>query len=99
MGVVYEAFDHERGARVALKTLLRVNADSIYRFKHEFRAVQELEHPNLVRLGELMSLDGQWFFTMEFLEGTDFLKYVRAGRAPVPLAPDTSFTSPERGGR
>jgi eukaryotic-like serine/threonine-protein kinase len=99
MGVVYEAFDTERVARVALKTLLRVNPDAIYRFKHEFRAVQELEHPNLVRLGELILLDGQWFFTMEFLEGTNFLKHVRAGRAVPPLAPETMITTPERGAR
>jgi eukaryotic-like serine/threonine-protein kinase len=99
MGVVYEAFDSERGARVAMKTLLRVNPDTIYRFKHEFRAVQELEHPNLVRLGELILLDGQWFFTMEFLEGTDFLKYVRSGRAVPLLAPATMITAVEGGGR
>ena len=80
MGVVYEAFDVEREARVALKTLQRVSPDALYRFKQEFRSVQELEHPNLVRLGELICADGQWFFTMEFLEGVDLLEFVRAPR-------------------
>jgi len=46
-------------------------------FKHEFRALQGLVHPNLVRLGELIEHAGQWFFTMEFVPGVDFLTYVR----------------------
>src|SRR6185503_20323207 len=36
MGVVYEAFDAERGARVALKTLNRLTATGIYALKSEF---------------------------------------------------------------
>ena len=42
MGVVYEAMDHERDVRVALKTLRSPNAEALLRFKHEFRALQDL---------------------------------------------------------
>lgn len=76
-GVVYEAIDLEWGARVALKTLQRMEADALLRFKEEFRALQDLEHPNLVHLEELTCADGLWFFTMELIEGTDFFDYVR----------------------
>ncbi|MBX3227478.1 MAG: hypothetical protein KIT84_14075 [Labilithrix sp.] len=38
-GRVFEARDTERGAVVALKRLVHVDADSLYRFKREFRAV------------------------------------------------------------
>ena len=77
MGVVYEAMDHEREVRVALKTLRSPNAEALLRFKHEFRALQDLQHPNLVNLGELIEEQGQWFFTMELVDGVDLLKWVR----------------------
>jgi hypothetical protein len=79
-GVVYEAFDREQGTRVALKVLHSVNAEALLRFKNEFRAVQNLHHPNLVTLGELIEENGQWFFTMEFVDGVDFLSWVRSAR-------------------
>src|SRR2546422_10190771 len=68
MGVVYEALDTERNERVALKVLRNVSADSIVRFKREFRTLQDLHHPNLVSLGELISEGEQWFFTMELVK-------------------------------
>ena len=86
MGVVYEAFDRERGARIAIKTLRHGSADGLLRFKNEFRALQDLEHPNLVSLGELLEVDGQWLFTMQLVEGTDFLTYVTGGEAAPALA-------------
>src|SRR5262249_23812853 len=79
MGAVYEALDREQNARVALKTLLKLTPDAIGLFKREFRALQDVRHPNLVSLGELFDVNGSWFFTMELVEGTDFLSWVRPG--------------------
>jgi serine/threonine protein kinase len=91
MGVVYEAHDTERDCRVALKTLLRVDARFLYQFKQEFRALSDVVHPNLVTLHELISAGGWWFFTMELVNGVNFLKYVRGN----PLAAkDGTGTAP-----
>ncbi|HVV48196.1 MAG TPA: protein kinase, partial [Polyangia bacterium] len=88
MGVVYEAFDEANGVPVALKLLPVVSPDMLLRFKREFRAVADVRHPNLVRLGELVSEGSQWFFTMELVQGIDLMSYVRglepaAGRLSV----------------
>jgi hypothetical protein len=77
MGIVYEAFDSERRSKVALKTLSRLDAASIYRLKNEFRALAEVSHPNLVRLHELFSDDAHWFFTMDLVRGVRFDQWVR----------------------
>ena len=53
MGAVFKAFDRERDMPVALKTVRAVDAQGLYRLKTEFRARADLEHRNLVRLGEL----------------------------------------------
>ncbi len=77
MGIVYDAFDRERNMSVALKTLRWIDARSIFLLKTEFRARADLEHRNLVRLGELHHEEGHWFFTMELVKGVDFLTWVR----------------------
>ncbi len=91
MGVVYEVFDRDRNCRAALKTLRKLTPKTLQFFKREFRAMQGIEHPNLVRLGELINNQDTWFFTMEYVEGVDFLTYVRSRRESGQEAPsDTS---------
>jgi hypothetical protein len=87
MGVVYEVVDHERaGRRVALKVLRRTDAESLLRLKREFRALADLRHPNLAALYELVAKDDAWFFTLELIDGVDFLRWVRPG-TPSSQAP------------
>ncbi len=90
MGVVFEAVDETSGERVALKTLRDLDPQALYRLKREFRNLEGIRHQNLVSLGELIEAQGQWFFTMELVEGVDFLSYVR----PPPggwLPPETAL--------
>jgi eukaryotic-like serine/threonine-protein kinase len=78
-GNVYDVHDRERDMRVALKTLERMDAMSVYRFKREFRELSDIVHPNLVRLHELFCVEGRWFFTMDLVEGATLLEYLRRG--------------------
>ena len=79
MGTVYEAFDLQRNCTVALKTLTRLDAGAVYRLKNEFRALADVTHVNVVKLYELFSEHGQWFFTMELVAGEPFTRWVRPG--------------------
>ena len=77
MGVVYRAHDRERRADVALKILHAADGEAVLRLKQEFRALRDVSHPNLVSLGELIEDAGRWFFTMELIDGVDFVRHVR----------------------
>jgi eukaryotic-like serine/threonine-protein kinase len=76
-GTVYEAWDREQQAVVALKVLRSRRPDLLLRFKREFRSLVDVRHAHLVRLYELFSESNRWFYTMEFVDGPTFLGYVR----------------------
>jgi len=94
MGVVYEAFDAERGRTVALKTLTRVDPAAIYRLKQEFRSLADVVHGNLVALYDLVSEDDSWFFTMEYVPGKSFIEHVRGAPAEGDLQPAARREAP-----
>lgn len=76
-GTVMAVHDRERNERVALKRLERVDPNSVYRFKQEFRGLMDIVHPNLVRLHELFARDQVWCFTMDYVDGVRFDTHVR----------------------
>jgi eukaryotic-like serine/threonine-protein kinase len=77
MGFVYEARHIQHGNQVALKTLPSVDGASLQLFKREFRSLADINHPNLIGLHTLEAVGSQWFFTMDLIDGVDFLSYVR----------------------
>ncbi len=85
MGAVYEAIDGRTGGRVAIKSLLRMGAGDLHRFKYEFRSMAGVGHPNLVTLYELVSYASTWCITMEFVEGVDLCRALRQRGRAAPL--------------
>ncbi|HUQ02132.1 MAG TPA: AAA family ATPase [Kofleriaceae bacterium] len=85
-GDVYEAVDRETGAQMALKTLRHLLPHAIGRFKNEFRALLDINHPNLVSFGELIEEDGHLFFTMELVKGVDFLTWTHGDESRLRAA-------------
>jgi eukaryotic-like serine/threonine-protein kinase len=76
-GVVYLAQDTTDGSEVALKTIPIPRAELRYRLKREFRALADLRHQNIVSFYWLFADEDPVFFTMEYVPGPNFLKYVR----------------------
>ncbi len=99
MGSVFEARDRKRDVRVALKSLGQIDPITVGSFKAEFRDFQHLHHPNLVVLDEFFSEGNEWHFTMELLDGKDFLSHVRHARdhaskaTPIPENLPTEMAS------
>ena len=80
MGVVYlaERADGEFRKQVAIK-LLPVSADEQVkqRFRRERQILADLEHPNIARLLDGGTLDGQPFVVMEFVAGQSLREVLR----------------------
>lgn len=97
MGEVYEVVDRDKETTVALKLMSELSPDALLRFKNEFRVLQDLRHPNLVCLHELLEEDGMWFFTMELLDGVDLMRWVRPldeDPADAPTVTETTTARP-----
>jgi tetratricopeptide (TPR) repeat protein len=72
MSVVYRTWDRRLHRLVALKVLLagaRALPEERKRFRRGAEAKAGLRHPNIVQVYDIGDLDGQPYFTMEFVEG------------------------------
>jgi serine/threonine-protein kinase len=88
MGTVYKALHTRLDKVVALKVLSadRVSSpDAVARFHREIKAVGKLDHANIVRAVDAREADGVHFLVMDFVQGTDLAKLVKA-RHPLPVA-------------
>ncbi len=72
MAEVYQVWDAQRAAFLALKLLNADLAEDLVflrRFKREAQALRNLTHPHIVRFYDLVEADQLTFFLMDFVEG------------------------------
>src|SRR5579864_8550209 len=86
MGEVYRADDLTLGQAVAMKFLPDEATRSeglLERFRNEVRIARRVSHPNVCRVYDVGDVDGQTFFTMEYVDGEDLASLLRRiGRLP-----------------
>ncbi|MBP3960515.1 SUMF1/EgtB/PvdO family nonheme iron enzyme [Gemmata sp. G18] len=92
MGRVYKVQDARMGRTVALKVIRKEKlAQGIAqgRFYQEIQALSAMDHPNVVKVYDAEEVDGNHFYVMELIDGTDLTKIVReSGALSVPDACD-----------
>ena len=85
MGVVYRVREPGRDRVVALKRMLRGTDSSmrdVERFRVEAMAASHLAHPHIVPVFQVGELEGQPFFTMQYVEGTTLARRLAEGPMP-----------------
>ncbi|HUB01563.1 MAG TPA: serine/threonine-protein kinase [Terriglobales bacterium] len=92
MGEVYRADDLTLGQPVALKFLpeeASLDESLLERFRNEVRIARRVSHPNVCRVYDVGEVDGNTFFTMEYIDGEDLASLLRRiGRLPQDKAVD-----------
>src|SRR5947207_3373430 len=85
MGEVYRARDTRLGREVAVKVLLsEVSGDEVRRarFEQEARSASALNHPNIVTVYDVGSVDSTIYLAMELVEGRTLRELLADGALP-----------------
>src|SRR5262249_37713573 len=94
MGVTYKAFDTNLRCEVALKVIhprFLADESSRARFLSEARAAAQLRHRNIASVFHLGSERGEYFYTMELVEGETIENRVRR-KGPIDYASALDIT-------
>jgi len=90
MGKVFRAHDSQEDRIVALKVMTggpSASDEIRRRFRREAAAGMRLSHPNIVKIFEVGEQEGQFFISMEFVEGKTVRQVLRQG----PLKPQEAI--------
>lgn len=83
MGTVYLAQHLETGQQVALKRLISQAGVAEARFRREFRLLQKLDHPYVVRVLGFGEAEGGQFLAMEYVEGRSLTDWLEGQGSPA----------------
>lgn len=83
---VYRVRGPDGSGPYALKVLLHPDPELRQRLRREFRVLAGLEHANLVRVHELLDLDGRMALRMACVEGPSLAEALRDGPPPHHVA-------------
>ena len=89
MGVVYRVRQTKLNREVALKMILGgslADAEYLVRFRTEAEVAARLKHPNIVGVHEFGVVEGNPFFTMEFIHGHSLAQRLAQGSLPSKAA-------------
>ena len=108
MGIVYKARQVKLDRLVVVKMLLlgqRASDEVVERFKREAQAAARLRHPNIVAIHEVGEVEGQPFFSMDYVPGKDNVvtdalsRWAYLPQGPSPTRASTGATSMMSKGR
>jgi serine/threonine protein kinase/WD40 repeat protein len=80
MGVVYRARQSSVDRIVAVKMILAgqlASSEDVARFRQEAKGAGSLQHPNVVTIFEVGEHEGQHFFSMEYVTGSNLAQLVK----------------------
>ena len=101
-GEVHLAIQESLQRHVAVKLLspgLFDAQETRARFLREARLQGGLSHPNLVSLYELSYHEDLWFFTMDHIDGVDFVEWLRGAPVSTPETSTNTVVSSPKGAR
>lgn len=76
-GNTYLCHDQHSGDIVAVKRMRDESPEVLGQFMRELSFLTHVKHRNLVQLRELLRVKEGWFLVMDWVDGQDFLSYVR----------------------
>ncbi|MEK7485192.1 MAG: protein kinase, partial [Planctomycetota bacterium] len=80
MGIVYKARQIDFNRVVALKVLKQgefSTEEQVARFKREAQSAARLNHPNIIPIHEIGEVDGNHYFTMEYIDGPSLDEWLK----------------------
>lgn len=93
MGAIYRGFDTKLKMPVAIKENFFQTPQAIRQFEQEALILARLHHPNLPRVSDHFSFEGQQYLVMDFIEGEDLWQMVKRQGRPLDEAQAVNYIS------